>query len=219
MEEIIISGDLVSLRSVSEVRKISTSDFYASVSLAAGMMTPILPQPVIFYAAKESRNVLVTHSAPQLRTLKVRYDSDEYEYTVRLPHVYFFHLYHYSAFEDLYVFGAKSQIQTLNEQLYLLPLKNLYSDCRVCLGRGLKFDMEGRLSGKIARVENHFWNSVFNSDLDSNYRGAAPADWDEDPLTYWDRLSENDDFDPCKEDWQQWKIWKEVVDDLLEAEA
>ncbi|MDD5598631.1 MAG: hypothetical protein PHV82_11855 [Victivallaceae bacterium] len=216
MDEILIQGDMVSLRSVSETRKVSTGEFYESLSLAAGMMTPILPQSVIFYAAREGRNIFVTHETPQLRKLKVKHGNQEKEYSVKLPHVYFFHKYQYSAFEDLFVYGANFPAEALTDMLHILPLKNLYADCRVCLGRDLKFNLEGRLSGKIIKVEDHFWNSVFNSDLDGNYKTAAPEGWEGDPLSYWQILSEEPDFDPCEIQWQQWGTWKDVVNKLLE---
>ncbi len=219
MDEILIIGNVVSLRSVSETKKISTEEFYESLSQCVGMMTPFLPPAVVFYAARENVSVYVTHHQPQMRDVKVKYsDDNEEEFEIKLPHLYFFHKYQYSAFDDLFVFAAKEQVYSVADNLFRIPLKNLYVDGRVCLGDDLKFNLEGRMSGKIARVENYFWNSVFNSDLDSTYRNAAPGEWSCDPLSYWEELSKNEEFDPCEVNWRKHKNWKEQIDIILERE-
>jgi hypothetical protein len=219
MDEILITGNVVSLRSVSETKKVTTQEFYESLAITAGMVTPILPPQVIFYAARGHMNVFATHQPPQEKTICIWQGGQEQHFTIKLPHVYFFHKFHYSAFDDLLVFGAKEQAHSMTDMLYHLPLKNLYGDGRVCLGDDLKFNLEGRLQGKIIRVENYFWNSKFNSDLDSTYRSFCPQEWDGDPLTKWERLSREEGFDPCLVNWKKYKNWKEFTDILLERQA
>ncbi len=149
MDEILIIGNVVSLRSVCETKKISTEESYQSLSQCVGMMTPFLPPAVIFYGARENISVYVTHHQPQMRNVKVKYsDDNEEEFEIKLPHLYFFHKYQYSAFDDLFVFGAKEQVYSVADNLFRVPLKNLYVDGRVCLGDDLKFNQEGRISGK-----------------------------------------------------------------------
>ena len=98
--------------------------------------------------------------------------------------------------------------------------KNQGDDGAICLGSELKFSLEGRLSGKLARVEDYFWNSTFNDDLDGYFRAACPrwlaeaAAAGEDPLVTWERLGAEPGFDPCALDWIRYRKWGDVLDSL-----
>ena len=224
MEEINISGDLVTLRSVQTLKQISVEDLLGSLQASAGLRTPILPEGVIYYAAKNSKRLYVRCRKPGPVTLNwkiVKKDETTLQSTVKLPWVYFFHTYTGNAFEDLYVFCSADRIEDAGETLCRLPIKNQGSNCSICLGSDLKFGLDGRMSGKLARVEDHFWNSTFNSDLEDNFYESCP-DWltaagkdDEDPFIAWERLSADAAFDPCKVEWVRYRKWSEIVDTIL----
>ena len=224
MEEINISGDLVTLRSVQTLKQISVEDLLGSLQASAGLRTPILPEGVIYYAAKNSKRLYVRCRRPGPVTLNwktEKNDDDMIQSTVKLPWVFFFHTYTGHAFEDLYVFCSAERIEDSGETLCRLPIKNQGQNCSICMGSDLKFSLEGRMSGKLARVEDHFWNSTFNSDLEDNFYASCPV-WltaaakdDEDPFITWERLASADDFDPCKMEWVKYRKWSEVVDTIL----
>ena len=69
MDEIEICGGLVTLRSVNVLKQISVEDFQNSVIAASGQRTPILPDGVVFYAAKDGTRLYVRCRPPGPATL------------------------------------------------------------------------------------------------------------------------------------------------------
>ena len=221
LEEIIISGSSVLLRNVEEVKRINVDDFYASLTKTLLTETPILPDRVVYYAALDEKKLFVTHKQPcmeKLNVLKIINDEDSVEaYEVSHPHIYMFHLFVNLAFEQLYVYGANEKIRATDEFLLKLPLKNLHPDCKVCLGDDLRFKLEGSFQAKMLRVERHFWDSAFNSDLDNNYLSVAPVEWkgNGDPIEHWAKQSADASFDPCKVNWIKHLSWQATVKAIL----
>jgi hypothetical protein len=65
-------------------------------------------------------------------------------------------------------------------------------------------------------VEEHFFCSTFNSDLDGTYEEHAPNAWiNHDPIEYWQQLSHQSDFDPTKVEWKKYRTWDEVIKKLM----
>ncbi len=225
MDEILITGGKVVLRSVQETKTVTVDDFYAALSQSAGLRTPVLPERVIFYAAKCERRIYMTHQHPAVKTIKVRgSDDDITEYPLSLPHVYFMHSYFNCAMEKLYVFCSGELISDSSDMLYKLPLKNIHSDGLVCIGDDLKFSLEGRLEDKLETTENFFWESVFNSDLDTYFQSALPEVFKRgkspresaDPLAVWERLSADKGFQVSEVNWKSLSKLSEIATDLLE---
>ena len=225
MDEILITGGKVVLRSVQETRTVTVDDFYESLSLSAGIRTPILPERVIFYAAKNERRLYLTHQHPAVKKINVRGEDGTAEYYLSLPHVYFLHSYFNCAMEKLYVFCSGKPVNDTSDTLCRLPLKNIHGDGSVCIGDDLKFSLEGRLDDKIAGTENFFWESMFNSDLDTYFQGALPEIFKQgmspaecmDPLLVWDRLSTDSDFHVSEVKWKTFTKIGDIATDLLEG--
>ena len=225
MDEILITGGKVVLRSVQETKTVTVDDFYEAMSRSAGVRTPVLPERVIFYAARGERRLYMTHQRPAVKTIKVRGGDDEItDYTISLPHVYFLHHYFNCAMESLYVFCSGEALGDSADMLYRLPLKNIHGDGLVCIGDDLKFNLEGRLDDKIGKTENFFWESVFNSDLDTHFenalpeifkRGMSPRETEE-PLAVWERLSTDSGFKVSEVKWKSLSSMSAIATDLLE---
>ncbi len=226
MDEILITGDRAILRSVQEVKAVSIDDFYEELAKSAGIRTPVLPERVIFYASKNERKIYLTHQHPGVKKINVRIDSGSVrEYSLSLPHVYFMHAYFNSAMESLYAYCSAEPVNDTADMLYKLPLKNIHADGLVCIGDDLKFNLDGRLADKIARTEDFFWESKFNSDLDTNFQrslpevfkqGMSPAE-SKDPLLVWERMSFDQSFDPSRLSWKPLAKLTEIATDLLEG--
>ncbi len=219
MDEILITGGRAVLRSVQEVKAVSIDDFYEELAKSAGVRTPVLPERVVFYAARNERKIYLTHQHPAVKKIDVRVDTDSvHEYSLSLPNVYFMHEYFNSAMENLYVYCSGAMVNETSDTLCKLPLKNIHQDGLVCIGDDLKFNLDGRLSDKIARTENFFWESKFNSDLDNNFQRALPDVFkDDDPLAAWERMSSEQSFDPSKISWKPLAKLSEIATDLLEG--
>lgn len=226
MDEILISGNQVILRNVSEEKRVATSDFYEALSRGMGMRTPILPEGVMFYAGKEGRHLYATHEPPRTAILKVlgrdeAKEDDEIEYSLKMPHTYFFHLFVGAAFEALYVYACTRVVERASDTLCILPVKNLWPGGKVCLGNDLKFDLEGSVAMKIGRVQAHFWGSTFNDDLSQHYEKDMPKEiaqagqGEEEHFEAWARLSTAEGFDPCKLSWKPHMPFSEAVDRIL----
>ncbi|MCX6984082.1 MAG: hypothetical protein NT118_04925, partial [Lentisphaerae bacterium] len=225
MDEILITGGKVVLRSVQETKTVTVDDLYAALSQSAGLRTPVLPERVIFYAAKSERRLYLTHQHPAVKTIKVRGSDDEItKYSLSLPHVYFMHVYFNCAMEKLYVFCSGEAVTDSSDTMCKLPLKNIHGDGLVCIGDDLKFSLEGRLDDKLETTENFFWESVFNSDLDSCFIGALPEVFKRgmspresaDPLAVWERLSADIGFQVSEVKWKSFSKLSEIATDLLE---
>ena len=218
MEEIIIQNGSVCLRSVQELKRIRTEDFYQSLSAQLGMQTPILPERTLYYGNRGEKRVYCIHRAPETAVISVKDHDDELqEYTLKLPHLYFFHRFVHAAFDELFVYCSGEKVRSGQDMLYHVPLKNLFQNGRVCLGSDLKFALEGSDATKILLVEQHFRCSAFNSDLDTAYREHAPAAWSgHDPIEHWQYLSKQSDFDPGKVDWRQHCCWSDAVNRIME---
>ncbi len=217
MEQIVIKGDSVILQSVTEEKRISTEDFHKQLMKSQNMSTPILPQRVIHYSKKDKVHIYVTMQAPTSNTIKIQdnNNSDEQgDYSLKLPYIYFIHKYINFAFEKLYIFCSNQEISNEDDLLYLLPLKNLYSDGNVCLGNDLKFDLQGKLKQKLTYTEQYFWNSNFNSDLDSHYSSTAPAVIEGKPIENWAELSKDDSFNPCDIDWRAYLTLEKTLTNI-----
>ncbi|HCE42893.1 MAG TPA: hypothetical protein DET40_05045 [Lentisphaeria bacterium] len=225
MDEILITGGKVVLRSVQETRTVTVDDFFESLSRSAGVRTPVLPERVIFYAARSEHRLYLTHQQPSVRKINVRTSDDEIaEYSLSLPHVYFLHSYFNCALDKLYVFCSGLAVSDSSDNLCRLPLKNIHVDGAVCIGDDLKFSLEGRLDDKITATENFFWESTFNSDLDTNFQNALPEIFkqgnspaeSEDPLMVWERLSTDSGFNVSEVKWKSFGKLGDIATDLLE---
>ena len=134
------------------------------------------------------------------------------------------HHYFNCAMESLYVFCSGEAVTDSSDMLYKLPLKNIHGDGLVCIGDDLKFSLEGRLDDKLETTENFFWESVFNSDLDSCFKDALPEVFKRgmspreiaDPLAVWERLSTEVGFQVSEVKWKSFSKLGEIATDLLE---
>ncbi len=226
MDEIFISGDLVVLRSVQVLKQTTAAEFTASLLAAAGLRTPVLPDGVVWHGAKGAKKLYLRSRRPGPAAIQWSRVSPVETKTleVKLPWLHFLHVYAGHAFENLYVFCTKSKLDDAGNMLRRPPLGNLHSDCRVCLGNDLRFDLDGKLSGKLARVEDFFMNSVFNEDLRHTHEEACPR-WLRDAALQNEfvyetlaRLSASDSFDPCGMEWLPYRTLSNVADTLLGVE-
>jgi hypothetical protein len=217
MEEIIIQDGSVCLRSVQELKRIRTEDFYRSLVSSLGVQTPLLPERTLFYGNNNDKRVYCIYRPPEQTVINVKDREGELrEYNLKLPHLYFFHRFINSAFDELYVYCSREKVRNTTDMLCYIPLKNLFMDGHVCMGNDLKFGLEGSDAAKINMVEQHFFGSAFNSDLDGAYKEHAPDAWiNHDPIEYWQQLSQQSDFDPTKVEWKKYHAWDEVIKKLM----
>ena len=215
MEEIVIKGDCIVLQDVSEIKRIPTDEFYMGLMKLQNISTPVFPLGVVHYSSKDNKRIYVTLQKPCERTINIREHEEDRQYSVKVPYIYFIHEYINNAFENLYVFCSNSEIDSDSDMLCKIPLKNIYQDGRVCLGNSLKFDLTGKLKQKLNHTEMYFWDSHFNSDLDSYYLDAAPEILEGEPIENWSELSDDNDFNPCDIEWLKYKSLSQILNAIL----
>lgn len=220
MERIIIEGDTVSLLNVQEEKTVSLKDFKEEFSKMVGIRTPILPRDCVFFAAKDQTQVLLIEKEPGRFKVKYKKAEQVSEYEICFPWHYFLLEFSGYAFDEVSIFFRNRPLIGLGDEMYIPPLKNLNTDCRVCLGHELKFSVHGSLQNKVTKVMSYFYQSTFNDDLPQNYNDHMPDEirretsqsgsW----FTVWERLT-RDEIDPCSMSWHKYKEFREIVNDTL----
>jgi len=206
MEEIIIAGGVAVLRNVQEVKRVKTEDLLNAVSATSGLQTPIMPEGALLYSCKGKHKTIVTCRPPGLSKFKVKVGDEVDQLEIRHPWLVFFHSFEGAAYDTLWALGASMRPVADECQLVKLPFRNLYGDAHVCMGRDLKFSLKGQLQEKTKAAEAHFFESVFNGDLDVHALNALPRNWslseESSTMHLWAKKSALADFEP---EWVEWK--------------
>ena len=219
MDEIIVTGGYAILRNVQEVKRVRTEDLLSSVAATAGVRTPLLPGGALLFACKGMRKALVTCRLPDKGAFKVK-DVDGLEtLEIAYPWLVFVHLFEGMAYESMRVYGATERPNSEDAELLKLPFRNLYADCKVCMGRDLKFSLQGSFASKAAAAERHFFDSAFNSDLDGNAEDQLPEGWNSDdgrnPMQIWAEKSADESFAPMEIAWRKAGLLNEIIDEIM----
>ena len=220
MEEIVVAGGYAILRSVQEVKRVKTEDLLASVAATAGVATPLLPEVALLFACRGMRKLLATCRPPGRTAFKVKGCDGKIE-RVELAHPWlvFMHIFEGMAYESMRIYGAARRPFSEEETLFKLPFRNLYSDCKICMGRDVKFELDGPFAAKAETAERHFYESVFNGDLDLHAEAALPEGWESgdelDAMRTWSRKSAEAGFDPLKVQWRSATELKELLGGIL----
>jgi len=219
MEEIIVTGGYAVLRSVQEIKRVKTDDLLSSVAATAGVTTPLLPENALLFACKGMRKVMATCRKPDKTAFKVKNVNGVETLEIAHPWLFFIHVFEGMAYGDLYVLGASRRIQHESEPLFKLPFRNLYASGKVCMGRDLKFDLQGPFASKAEAAERHFFESVFNGDLDPHARSAMPEGWDleagQNAMQLWAQKSESASFKPLEILWRESASFKDMLDTII----
>ena len=219
MDEIIVTGGYAILRSVQEVKRVRTEDLLSSVAAAAGVRTPLLPDGALLFACKGMRKALATCRPSGKEKFNVK-DVDGLEtLEIAYPWLVFIHVFEGMAYESMRIYGAVRRPSVEDEELLKLPFRNLYADCRVCMGRDLKFSLQGSFASKAEAAERHFFESAFNSDLDTNAVNALPESWissdGRNPMQIWAERSAEEGFAPLDVPWLKAGLLNEVIDEIM----
>ena len=221
MEEIIVSGGYAILRNVQEVKRVRTDDLLALVAATAGVRTPLLPEGSLLLACKGMRKILATCHPSGRNTFKTKSPDGLETLEIAHPWLVFVHVFEGMAYESMKVYGASMRPASEDEPLLRLPFRNLYSDCKVCMGRDVKFSLQGSFASKAEAAERHFFESAFNSDLDAHARTAMPEEegWNQEdsqnPMQIWAERSADEGFNPLNVPWRKAGLLGEILDGII----
>jgi len=196
-EEILISGNTVELRVVNITKTVPIELFKNSLATSFGVETPIIPRKAIYYKAFKDKTWFLTELEPGIRVIKYRpKDTTLREFKLAFPWTYFLSRFINRALDRLFVFFSPSKLNDIEDMLYHAPITNLNSQSGVCLGNGLRFNIEGNFRIKLTRLENYFFESEFNRDIPQQYENKMPREIKEAKLgseifyETWHRLTE-----------------------------
>jgi hypothetical protein len=150
----------------------SEHEFFEEILSGQAISTGILPRNCIYYTKKDNGNIIYIIEYDQsIRKVNVlpKTSSNKSHIAslyVKLPVMLFFIKFKGDVFSGANLYSSYKKIQSLQDYLYIMPLPNIYSGGKICLGNGLSIKLkENNKNKKIASIIEHFWNSTFNDDL------------------------------------------------------
>lgn len=174
MEVITIRDGIVTLTEEQVVRRVGLQVFKDRLAIGLKVQTPVLPRGAVLYSAKGNKSVIVLEEPPQMRTITFRSQrGSTREFTIPLPWVYFFPIFHNNALEELYLYFSRQCIQHAGESLCFPTLPNTFDECRVCLG-DYRYSVTQSLASRIADISRYYWESTFNLDASNLYSNRMP---------------------------------------------
>ena len=219
MDEIIVTGGYAILRNVQEVKRVRTEDLLSSVAATAGVRTPLLPEGALLFACKGMRKLLASCHVPDKTLFNVKGIDGVEALEIAHPWLVFIHVFEGMAYDSMRVYGAARRISSEDDTLFKLPFRNLYADCHVCMGRDVKFELQGSFASKAVAAERHFFESAFNSDLDAHAQNALPEAWKSgdglNPMQVWAEKSAEGSFNPLKAPWLKAGSLNEIIEGIM----
>ncbi|MFH0905247.1 MAG: hypothetical protein V1826_00800 [bacterium] len=173
----------------------------------------ILPENTMFYASKGEVCVIVVVQPPMVRRISVegslvrmmpnwRGRICDRRFEVALPYVVFGFVFvgDEANLEGLRILAAQQPIVNGNEPLYVLPFTNQMSeregvnvhDMNFCLEIPDEVHRMTSVGQKAAAVIDHFWQSMFNEDLNDVWRSYHEANQTLYDYRKWEKRSSED---------------------------
>lgn len=171
---------------VTEKREILTDLANLERTLKGAMQTtPFLPFGTIYamFSQRESRYFVAT--PPRKINLLYAEKADppakpkEHTFEIALPWVIFAFTFVGKALTDVYSYGAKQPVESMDSQIFRLPLPNCHDTGLRCMGPefGMTVNNDDTLkthADKIRAALLYFDTSRYNSDLPGNLRYMPP---------------------------------------------
>lgn len=214
-----IKGDCAELIEQRVIKRVHIDNYNAALSKYFGCQTPILSKEVIFYASNSSGgSFYLTENEPRKREIHVSEDGTINRYTIRFPYLYFLFKFNKSALNAVHIFGRNQRLLNVTDDLYVIPFKNIYDDCKICLG-DVKYDLNGSFAEKIEKTLASFYRSQFNSDLNSHYSGSQPEEIRKKveegahPYKTWEEMTRSDENaeNATKFSWKKYGPLNEIL--------
>jgi hypothetical protein len=175
---------------------------------------------IIARKTKGAREVVIVEYAPAIRRV-IEVVDDRYSERARMiafPYVYLVIRFRNGMVDTMYVFYRNSRAESLDAELYLPNLPNVYDrgqGYKICTGTISGLDASWSLARKIEWLARKFWDSQFNHDLIAYHwhpsigLGGHPQSFAE-----WEEKSRTDPQFILKIDWRKLdKTVQQILDE------
>jgi len=201
---------------ISEAKKLVAIDVAA---LAGTEQTAnILPPNTRFYLERGNSQVVVIEQAPAVRSVKIsRTVSGDYKntYSLAFPYVVFILFYQDNYFQSLRVYYRTKPLKSLKDDLYRPNFTNLNDNSTVCLN--FPGTDSTNIVGQTEDILSHFWNSEFNSDLNSYYKRYAQKIPSISSIEEWEKSSKKNPLFALSLPWEKYKNLEDQITPLLDS--
>lgn len=184
---------------------LETIAFYRSVSKDEGFL---FPDGTRFLFNRGTAKIVAIEQSPQVRTLALdeslwgpnrTQKGDWKDFRLAFPYVIFICVISKKG-HKIYVYFRNSPLKNLDSLLYRAVFSNLNDDDSVCQSE-LTYKFNDPVNVKIETAIADFWQSTFNSDLDTQWRAKDEID-SRLQLTTWRALSKVEPLFPCSIKWK-----------------
>jgi len=185
---------------------LETIVFYRSISKDEGFL---FPDGTRFLFNRGPAKIVAIEQKPQVRTINLDeslWGSQRDQrgsikrFNLAFPYVIFI-VVMTDRLENLYVYFRNEPLKSLGSSLYKAVFSNLNGDNSVCRSEQ-SATMNDPLNVKIEIAIADFWQSLFNSDLDTHWRGRTNIDNRLD-LNAWRLQSQTQPMFPCTVEWEK----------------
>jgi hypothetical protein len=153
---------------------INEAEFVEALAITPNFTSEFLHKNVLWYK-KSTLNNVVTYDVvyqfdPQIITIKRKVNEQEVNRSISLPFVQF--LYSFRMVENRpvtnksFISCSPKSVSSVTDQLYSVPLHNIYPDGRICWGNGNSIDSAKMTPFEYGyKLSQRFFTSPFNTDL------------------------------------------------------
>ena len=164
------------------ISRCTEDEFIENIKRGIPIDTGLLPKNCIYMQSKKDSRLYILELPPKTVNINYTATTGVKKYRVSIPVVQAYVLVKDKAISMLHLSCTKSRIQSLEDNIYILPLLNQHSDGNsyVCTG-DIKSDISIPISKRIEKLVNAYFMSNFNSDLTIQYPAAIKnglPEWD-----------------------------------------
>jgi hypothetical protein len=130
---------------------------------------------------------IMVEQPPVVRSIAIKEIAYNTNFFLSLPYVQFIIPFKNGQPLGIVLVGcSKKSVSNLDQPIYHLPLPNINSDHKVCMGGSFNFSNGETLTDKTNNIISSFWQSVFTQDyadfyykfLDENFPSKMVQDWE-----------------------------------------
>lgn len=226
-EEISIQGDLVTLRTTSISRQVPLEDWLDGLNISRPSTFPVLARSQVFGHMEEVGTVKKLFALTEIpagikNITKNLRNGTARRYRLAMPWTYLWFVCQTGDADtrsgawsvgDYKVFHARQRFNSVNDEMIVARLPNVYADGRICWGAaGVAPGLS--LADRLDQLTNEWYLSRFNTDLD----GENSIPQGEPNYRRW--VHESHENPNCWQNWTEWtdrNVGKVTVTSLMAA--
>jgi hypothetical protein len=168
-ERVVIEEGVAMLEQVAVVRTVDLNSFKEILGKDTPITTPVLPRGCIAYMRGGDYQLYCIEMPPATRGITFKNGnasstSPSQRYRIPMPWTYMIVEFRGFAISNMWIYFSNTQIEKVEQDLYLAPFTNVSPDGKVCIGN-LRFSSDMAINKKVEGLTTDFWNTQFNLDI------------------------------------------------------